>query len=601
MPAAVEQAGRQQEFEGDGSEVEGPVSSFQSYAAEGDILAKQGEYRKAIEAYTKALNMRPTEKNCLVARSKCYLQLGDADMALQDAETALKEDAEFFKGMYQKAEALYAKGDFEMALVYYHRGNKLRPELDEFRLGIQKAREAIDNSIGNPRDYKFKAPANFSLDASKRQTTPVAARAIAKRSAKPDRSSTSTTTPGGGTSSLSPTTAPHGVTVSTVNNTKKVIPRGESAQAPPPERDQKQLLGELYADKEYLEQLLNDRDFINNPNDRILDLVTDALKYLETRTEFWRQQKPIYARRKEAQAIRTKMASARNRQLQREKEREKEASGKSAPTSPTPGGGAAAAAATGSAGKPSAPRPLRAHVASVMGNAALEVKNYPEAEKRYKQVLAIKSITPEVQSVTYGHIGRAYAKQGKFADAAKCWEQKLATPFPLTPVERAWLYHDMARCFIEMGQDEDARKNAQLSCQFANEANEQRWILNAHVLLGQVFAKTDPARARLGYETALKTAVALKEENAIVAIKKALEALPPRPASAALAPAAASKPASASSSKRPSEQIGGAAAPVASEGEPQVADKQEPVVDGSQSHSQMQEPMTQGQEQQAQE
>lgn len=29
-----------------------PVSSFQSYAAEGDLLAKQSEYRKSIEAYT---------------------------------------------------------------------------------------------------------------------------------------------------------------------------------------------------------------------------------------------------------------------------------------------------------------------------------------------------------------------------------------------------------------------------------------------------------------------------------------------------------------------------------------------------------------------
>ena len=39
-------------------------------------------------------------------------------------------------------------GDFEHALVLYHRGNKLRPEQQEFRLGIQKAQEAIDNSIG---------------------------------------------------------------------------------------------------------------------------------------------------------------------------------------------------------------------------------------------------------------------------------------------------------------------------------------------------------------------------------------------------------------------------------------------------------------------
>ena len=53
------------------------------------------------------------------------------------------------QGLFQKAEALYSMGDFEMALVFYHRGHKLRPELEAFRLGIQKAREAIDNSVGS--------------------------------------------------------------------------------------------------------------------------------------------------------------------------------------------------------------------------------------------------------------------------------------------------------------------------------------------------------------------------------------------------------------------------------------------------------------------
>jgi hypothetical protein len=38
------------------SQAEGPVSSFQSYIAEGDILTKQSEYRKAIDAYTKVPN-----------------------------------------------------------------------------------------------------------------------------------------------------------------------------------------------------------------------------------------------------------------------------------------------------------------------------------------------------------------------------------------------------------------------------------------------------------------------------------------------------------------------------------------------------------------
>ena len=77
------------------------------------------------------------------------MKLGDADSALKDAEQSLKEGHDFVKGLFQKAEALYAMGDFEFALVHYHRGNKLRPELNEFRLGIQKAREAIDNSIGS--------------------------------------------------------------------------------------------------------------------------------------------------------------------------------------------------------------------------------------------------------------------------------------------------------------------------------------------------------------------------------------------------------------------------------------------------------------------
>ncbi len=46
---------------GDDSETEdgGPVATFQSYIAEGDILAKQGEFRKSIEAYSKV-----SEFNC---------------------------------------------------------------------------------------------------------------------------------------------------------------------------------------------------------------------------------------------------------------------------------------------------------------------------------------------------------------------------------------------------------------------------------------------------------------------------------------------------------------------------------------------------------
>lgn len=53
------------------------------------------------------------------------------------------------KGLYQKAEALYHMGEFEFALMFYHKGQKLRPQIEEFRLGIQKATKAIEDTIGN--------------------------------------------------------------------------------------------------------------------------------------------------------------------------------------------------------------------------------------------------------------------------------------------------------------------------------------------------------------------------------------------------------------------------------------------------------------------
>ena len=31
----------------------------------------------------------------------------------------------------------------------FHRGGKLRPDKEEFKLGIQKSEEAIDNAIGS--------------------------------------------------------------------------------------------------------------------------------------------------------------------------------------------------------------------------------------------------------------------------------------------------------------------------------------------------------------------------------------------------------------------------------------------------------------------
>ncbi|KAJ3209095.1 Tetratricopeptide repeat protein 25 [Entophlyctis luteolus] len=280
--------------DGDSESHENLVAKFQCLSAEGDLLAQRRAFPLAINVFSQALDIRPSDKHCLVSRSKCYIRVGTPALALDDANACLQEDPLFFKGIFQKAEALYAMGDFELALMFYHRGNRLRPELDEFRIGIQKSREAIENSIGKndkPKDFKIEISSKLRKNlaalfntsgASAAATQPISGKGNVAAPSTPGAAVLSTTAPAGTApnsglaASSSPFNAFEGLN-SVVEN---------------------KLLGELYDDKVYLQGLINDRDFINHPDDRIVELVSDGLRYLRTRLEFWRQQNPLYARPK---------------------------------------------------------------------------------------------------------------------------------------------------------------------------------------------------------------------------------------------------------------------------------------------------------------
>ncbi|XP_022121883.2 outer dynein arm-docking complex subunit 4 [Pieris rapae] len=175
-------------------------------------------YRTALMFVDKAIELAPEDKAAYVARSKCYLLLGEPRLALEDAETALKLDPKHAKALLQKAESLYYCGEFEMSLVHYHRGLRARPDLSEFRLGVQKAQEAIENTIGSVKQVKNGGKRNS------KQSRPV--------------------------------------------------------------------LGQLMSDKLYLENLLKNPDLAiaDKKNDVVLKQAEEAIRFLENREEFWRQQ-----------------------------------------------------------------------------------------------------------------------------------------------------------------------------------------------------------------------------------------------------------------------------------------------------------------------
>ncbi|XP_051158776.1 V-type proton ATPase catalytic subunit A-like isoform X2 [Leptopilina boulardi] len=194
---------------------------------------KNGMFTKAIVLYNQALELSPNDKNALIARSKCYLLLGEPQKALQDAEAAIRgklKDPKNARAIYYKAEALYHLGDFELSLVFYYRGMRIRPEFDQFRLGVQKAKEAIQNILGNtviPHPGK----SQLELETSQKCSRPKTCISSSKTSFAESNSSKQE--------------------ISEKESSKRIRPQTSKIRNSEPN-----LLGQLNVDKKYLQNLL---------------------------------------------------------------------------------------------------------------------------------------------------------------------------------------------------------------------------------------------------------------------------------------------------------------------------------------------------------
>lgn len=155
---------------------------------------------------------------------------------MKDAETALEVDKNFTKAIYQKAEALYYLGEFEHSLVYYHRGLRIRPDLEKFQLGVHKAQKAIENAIGS------------SLLPKKSPTPDMKGTSVKSTSSRSSRSSTRMNT----------------------------IPK------------------QLCVEMRYLDNLLKHPDIVSkiSTDSDVTKTIKETVDYLNTRKEFWRQQLP---------------------------------------------------------------------------------------------------------------------------------------------------------------------------------------------------------------------------------------------------------------------------------------------------------------------
>ncbi|XP_074972713.1 outer dynein arm-docking complex subunit 4 isoform X6 [Phalacrocorax aristotelis] len=474
-----------------------PAGTFPSFMAEGTLLCRRGEHDKALACFNNALKLRAGDKHCLAARSKCYLKLGDTENSLKDAEASLQNDKTFSKGLYQKAEALYTMGDFEFALVFYHRGYRLRPDLQKFKLGIEKSQEAIVNCIGSPSSVKLENREDLCFISRQAESK--------KENQK--------------------------LQIKLTKDQKWTRKEGP-ARNPKTERE---LLGELYADKAYLEKLLKDKDLMassTKQGTKVADLVLSGISYLDTRGEFWQQQKPIYARvrehklrqqrwirdkkQKPAEVARYIVKSMEDIDMLLTGDCPEESCKKAERVLKTIQGW--------SDDEVPNKNQLIGNLHSCIGNAQLEMGQMEAALQSHKMDLefARQNDLPDAVSRALDNIGRVYARMGKFQQAIDTWEEKI--PMAKSSLEETWLFHEIGRCYLELNKAEQAQNYGEKSLQSAGEEGDVEWQLHATVLVAQAQVKLKDYRsAIMSFEKALEKAKLIHNEAAQKTIIIALD------------------------------------------------------------------------------
>ncbi|XP_025842800.2 outer dynein arm-docking complex subunit 4 isoform X4 [Vulpes vulpes] len=435
-------------------------STFPSYMAEGERLYLCGEFSKAAHSFSNALHLQNGDKNCLVARSKCFLKMGELEQSLKDAEASLQGDPTFCKGILQKAETLYTMGDFEFALVFYHRGYKLRPDR-EFKVGIQKAQEAINNSVGSPSSIKLENKGNLSFLSKQAE-------------------------------SMKAQQKPHPMR-QLLHHPKRESKRKGSLKS---EKIVRQLLGELYVDKEYLEKLLLDEDLIKGTIKHGLtveDLIMTGINYLDTRSNFWRQQKPIYARERDRKLMQEKWLRDRKRRpsqtahyiLKSLEDIDMLLTSGSAEGSLQKAEKVLKKVLEWNKEEVPNKDELVGNLYSCIGNAQIELGQMVAALQSHRKDLEIAKEydLPDAKSRALDNIGRVFARVGKFQQAIDTWEEKI--PLAKTTLEKTWLFHEIGRCYLELDQAWQAQHYGEKSQQCAEEEGDIEWQLNASVLVAQ--------------------------------------------------------------------------------------------------------------------
>ncbi|XP_067123672.1 outer dynein arm-docking complex subunit 4-like [Centruroides vittatus] len=432
--------------------------------SEGMKQLRLRQYELALPSFSKALQLVPKNEKCLTYRSKCHLLLGINEEALKDVEEAMKNDPNNIDSIKQIAETLYLLGDFEHALVYFQRGYQLRSNYDVFKFGIQKCQEAINNAIGAYAPFELIEPNTTEKIISTKPSTDIF----------------------------------HQSSDLTVN--KKVDKKYENISRITLEKSDE--------DRKYLNALLSSKELLMNKTSyknicRIKSIIKETLRYLKTREEFWTKQQPIYSR-KTGGTLRTfesktteyfipKKKKYETKKIIREdvinllKEIDKSLNRGCYRVTLNKCKEVLKTLNTHYGRKLENKNEITAAVFSQMGIAHLELRNFSAAVSCFQKDLNIvsESNLTYAKSIALENLGRAYAASKDYNNAIETWKQKI--PLCKEKIEETWLYHEIGRAYIELGQYVQAIEFGKKAMGCAGQCYNSDWKLNCTALVAQAY------------------------------------------------------------------------------------------------------------------
>ncbi|XP_067686661.1 outer dynein arm-docking complex subunit 4-like [Haliotis asinina] len=272
---------------------------FDIYMREGDAQMKDKKYRKAVESYDAALRLDKSNLAAHVGKSHCHLRLGHAKQALADVEKALSIDNVYPPAVLQKANIFFTLCNYDMALLFYHRGHKVSPNSVQFQEGITRCRQHITEATAG-KTMKLTEAGDLTLYVHKKMRKMGGART---QRDQPTRDPLSRHSSAGKAKKkyvnpLFRLGRKQPIKLSRIGNranqnrsnksTNQSRGSGGTVYSEPDERTMREILGELYGDRVYLRDVVRQTDEGESQLDvEINSIAENGLHFLLERVTYW--------------------------------------------------------------------------------------------------------------------------------------------------------------------------------------------------------------------------------------------------------------------------------------------------------------------------